>query len=104
MNWNPFRKKTDEVDPVVDFTLSDLKPGYVVDYDLKTWKVTAQNHYDFDGDRVNEWELTCADEVMYLDREEDDGLCWTISRKVPVPGSTTTRGRTSWKTKTRRKR
>ncbi len=84
MNWNPFKKKRDESDPVVDFTLSDLKPGYVVDYDLKTWKVTAQNYYDYDGDRVDEWELTCADDVVYLEREEDDGLCWTLSRKVPI--------------------
>ena len=84
MNWNPFKKKKDESDPVVDFTLSDLKPGYVVDYDLKTWKVTAKNHYDFDGDRVDEWELTCADDVMYLEREEDDGLSWTVSRKIPI--------------------
>ena len=84
MNWNPFKKKRAESDPMVDFTLSDLKPGYVVDYDLKTWKVTAQNYYDYDGDRVDEWELTCADEVKYLEREEDDGLSWTFSRKIPI--------------------
>ena len=46
---------TDEPDPVVDFTFSDLRPGYVVDDDLKTRKVTAQRHNDFDGERLDEW-------------------------------------------------
>ena len=84
MNWNPFKKKDSEpeLDPLKDLTLSGLKPGYVLDYDLKTWQVTAQHRYDYDGDRTDEWELTCADEVVYLEREEDDGITWTLTRKV----------------------
>ncbi len=86
MNWNPFKKKQDEpeFDPLKDLTLSGLKPGYVLDYDLKAWQVTAHHYYDYEGDRVNEWELACADEVLYLDREEDDEITWTLSRKIPL--------------------
>lgn len=86
MNWNPFSKKKDEpeLDPLADLTLSNLKPGYMVDYDLKTWKVTAQHYYDYEGDRVDEWELSCADEVAYLEREEDDEVSWTLTRKVAL--------------------
>ena len=84
MNWNLFKKKDKEaeVDPLRDLTLSDLKPGFVFDYDLKTWQVTAQHVYDYDGDRVDEWEISCADEVLYLDREDDDELEWTLSKKI----------------------
>ncbi len=86
MNWNPFKKKKDEpeLDPLSDLTLSGLKSGYIVDYDLKTWQVTAHNYYDYEGDRADEWELTCADEVVYLEREEDDGITWTLSRKISL--------------------
>ena len=84
MAWNPFRKKKSEpesVDPL-RLSLSDLKPGYVLDYDLKTWQVTAHHTYDFDGDRIDEWELSSADEVRYLEREDDDGITWTLSQKI----------------------
>jgi len=86
MNWNPFSKKDDEpeLDPLQDLDLSNLKPGYVLDYDLKTWRVTAHNTYDYEGDSTDEWELSCADDVVYLEREEDDGIAWTLTRKLPL--------------------
>ena len=86
MPWNPFKKKNaePEFDPLRDLTLSDLKPGYLLDYDLKTWSVTAQNRYDIDGDSVDEWQLSSGSEVRYLEREEDDTVSWTLSRKVPL--------------------
>ncbi len=84
MNWNPFKKKKEEpevLDPL-SITLSDLKLGYVLDYDLKTWKVTAQHYYDYEGDRADEWELTCGDDVAYLERSEDDSITWGLTRKI----------------------
>lgn len=86
MNWNPFKKKEEKeeseaFDPL-NITLSDLKPGFVLDYDLKTWQVAAHHYYDYDGDRIDEWELSCGDETVYLDREEDDGITWTLIRKI----------------------
>jgi hypothetical protein len=86
MNWNPFRKKEakdDVVDPL-DIALHSLKPGYVLDYDLKTWQVSAQHHYDYDGDHIDEWELTCSDEVVYLECEKDDGFTYTLTRKIRI--------------------
>ena len=86
MNWNPFKKKKEEpeaLDPL-SVTLSDLKLGYVLDYDLKTWQVTAQHYYDYEGDRVDEWELTCGDDVAFLERSEDDSISWILTRKIPL--------------------
>ncbi len=86
MSWNPFKKKEPEAearDPL-SLTLSDLKPGYVLDYDLKTWQVAAHHYYDYDGDRVDEWELTCGDDRAYLERSEDDGITWILTRKIPL--------------------
>jgi hypothetical protein len=86
MSWNPFKKKPKEpeLDPLKDLTLSNLKPGYFLEYDLKTWQVKGQNRYDFDGDRTDEWELVSGEEVRYLEREEDDGVTWTLTQKIPV--------------------
>jgi hypothetical protein len=67
-----------------DLSLSRLKPGYVLDYDLKTWQVTAHNRYDYDGDWADEWELTCADDVLFLEREVDDDETWAVYRKIEL--------------------
>ena len=85
--WNPFKKKEPEeeaIDPLKDLSLSGLKKGYYLDYDLKTWEVTAHNRYDYDGDWTDEWELTSASEVRYLEREVDDEESWVLYRKMPV--------------------
>lgn len=84
MNWNPFKKKeeaSEAIDPL-DLTLSHLKPGFVLDYDLKTWQVTAHHYYDYEGNRIDEWELTCGDDMAYLEREEDDDIAWVLTRKI----------------------
>ena len=88
MNWNPFKKKEEEelLDPLSDLSLSKLKPGYVLDYDMKTWQVTAHNRYDYDGDWTDEWELTSAKEVRYLEREVDDEETWVLYRKISLSG------------------
>ena len=71
-------------DPVSGLTLSKMKPGYMVDYDLKTWEVTAYNLYDWgDGDESYEWQLKNGDDVRYLELETDDEEEWCLSRKVP---------------------
>jgi hypothetical protein len=87
MKWNPFKKKQDEepdFDPLSDLSLDTLKVGYILDYDLTSWKVTAHNRYDYEGDWTDEWELSSADEVRYLEREEDDDVSWVLYRKISL--------------------
>ena len=46
-----------------------LKVGYLVDYDLQTWRVTGYSRYRFSGvDDVEEWELSADGEQRYLER------------------------------------
>lgn len=74
-----------EIDPLKDLVLDKLRVGFLVDYDLETWKVTAYNRYDFDeGDLVEEWELTHGRKKRYLERAEDDDVVWTLAQKVPL--------------------
>jgi len=87
MGLRDFFKKNpkEEFDPLKDLTLSKLKVGYLVDYNLKTWQVTAYNRYDYgDGYYADEWELTSGREKIYLERYEDDEVEWTVSQKIPI--------------------
>jgi hypothetical protein len=79
------KKDGEDFDPLRDLELSKLKVGYYVDYDLKTWEVTAYNRYDYgEGYSGEEWELTSGREKWYLGREEDDEVVWTLCKKLPI--------------------
>lgn len=85
--FNFFKNKNtgEEFDPLRDLTLSKMKVGYFVEYDLKTWQVTAYNKYDFgDGLWSEEWELTSGREKIWLEKREDDEVAWTVSKKLPL--------------------
>lgn len=81
-----FKKKEEEsFDPLKDLVLSRLRVGYLVDYDMKTWQVTAYHRYDFgEGYTADEWELTSGREKRYLERTEEDEEEWTLSKKIPI--------------------
>ncbi|MFQ5707511.1 MAG: DUF4178 domain-containing protein [bacterium] len=80
-----FKKKEEDFDPLKDLVLSKLRVGFYVDYDLKTWEVTAYNRYDYgEGYVTDEWELTSGREKWYLERAEDDDVEWTFSKKLPM--------------------
>lgn len=81
-----FKKKKEDSgpDPLHDLVLEKMQAGYLVDYDMKTWEVTARHRYDFDGDIVLEWELKSGSEVRYLERSFDDEVEWSFSQKIPI--------------------
>jgi hypothetical protein len=80
------RGKSDQDDEVVgEYTLVMMKPGFLVDFDLKTWQVTATKEYDYEGDQAVEWELHAEGEVRFLERSEDDGRVeLTFTRSVSI--------------------
>ncbi len=68
------RGKADQDDESIgEYTLLMMRTGFLVDYDLKTWQVTAKKEYDYGGDLGVEWELRAEGEVRFLERAEDDG-------------------------------
>ena len=87
MIWNFFKKKKEEEpDELDNLVLSKMKPGFLVDYDMKTYRVSARNVYKWqEGGFTDEWELNQGSEVLYLEREEEDGeVLWTITRKTHI--------------------
>ena len=76
-------KQDDEV--YQDYTLSTMKKGDLVDFDLKTWQVIGYNTYDYDGFVTWEWELSCSDDVRFLEAAEEDGrIEWTWTRRIDL--------------------
>ncbi|MDY6853021.1 MAG: DUF4178 domain-containing protein, partial [Thermodesulfobacteriota bacterium] len=79
-----FKKDKDKgPDPLRDLTPANMEAGYFVDYDMKTWEVTAHNRYDWgEGDITHEWQIKSGDEVVYLELESDDEDYWSLNRKI----------------------
>ena len=78
------RKKDvdDGPDPLADLVLEKLKVGYLVDYDLRTWRVTGYSRYRFAGmSDIEEWELTANGEQRYLERAGD---AWSLSQRIAI--------------------
>ena len=88
MIWDFFKKKKkeEETDALHDFILDKMKPGFLVDFDMKTYRVNARNQYRWhEGGVTDEWELKQGAEVFYLEREEEDSeIFWTLSRKTDI--------------------
>ncbi|MBF0451568.1 MAG: DUF4178 domain-containing protein [Candidatus Magnetomorum sp.] len=84
MGWKDLFRKKEQEENLTDLDLSQIKPGYFVDYDLKSWEVKAYNKYDWGaGETSDEWHLACADDAIFLEREFDDEETWIMTRKIP---------------------
>lgn len=78
-----FKKKKEETK--LDYTLNDLKQGYMVDYFMKTWEVKKVYHYDWGNNfHSKEFFLDAGNEDMYLSVENDDKLVCAIWKKVNI--------------------
>ncbi|MBL7021367.1 MAG: DUF4178 domain-containing protein [Nitrospinaceae bacterium] len=90
MVFNFFKNKKKELSEeefrIEDLVLSKLKTGFLVDYDMKTYKVAGCNKYNWEeGGVTAEWELKAGNETLYLERSEEDGVVeWSLCRKRPI--------------------
>lgn len=79
------KEEAPEFDPIADLVLEKLKIGYLLDYDLRTWKITDHTHYRFNGARrAEEWEMTAERDKLYLERSTGDGESWALARTLPI--------------------
>ncbi len=68
-----------------EYSLSTMKVGFLVDYDLKTWQVIGRASYDYEGYTTEEWELQADDQVRFLERAVEDGKAyWTLTRAIGI--------------------
>lgn len=85
--WFDKDKKKEEqkqlgYDPT-NITVMDIRKGFLFDYDLKSWEVTAEYEYDWgDGEFTYEFKIESDDDVCYMSIEEDDEIEIVISKKL----------------------
>ncbi|MDA0335343.1 MAG: DUF4178 domain-containing protein [bacterium] len=78
-----FGKGDEDERDLTDIQLGTMQLGDLVDYDLKTWEVTSCCIYDYDGFPAQEWQLSAAEEVRFLERAEEDGRTeWTLTQSI----------------------
>ena len=68
-----------------DLKLTDLKMGFLVDYDMKSWEVTGVYEYDWGNNFfTKEYRLNSGDDLIFVHLEDDDELSISVSRKEKV--------------------
>jgi hypothetical protein len=79
-----FFKKKPEYD-VTNLKVTDLRKGFVFDYDLSTWIVKEEYEYDW-GDEYFSYEFRVENEseAAFLSVEQDDELEISLSRKIRI--------------------
>ncbi|MCH2225518.1 MAG: DUF4178 domain-containing protein [Crocinitomicaceae bacterium] len=62
-----FGKKEPKPEPKVDFSIEDLKKGYILEYDLSTWEVKETATYNWlNGSKELEFEISDGKNDRYL--------------------------------------
>jgi hypothetical protein len=75
--------KKEEAPEYSEPTLETMQVGYMVDYNLRTWQVTACAEYDYDGFICREWTLRGGEDIYFLEGSEADGrMVWTLTQAV----------------------
>ena len=83
--FDRFKKKEEPHYDPNNLTISDLRVGFMFDYDLKTWQISEEYEYDW-GDNyfTREYKLETSDDTAYLHIDHNDEGFMTISRKLKV--------------------
>lgn len=78
-------RQSQEEQAYEEYSLSTMKVGFLVDYDLKTWQVTGYATYDYGGYGTEEWELRAGEEINFLECVVEDGQAqWTLTRAIGI--------------------
>lgn len=78
------KKKGPDYDPS-DVKITDLRRGFIVEYDLKTWEVKEEYEYDWGSNYfTREFKLDSGNEILYLHMDENDELSLTMTKKIKI--------------------
>ncbi len=83
MAFNLFKnKKKTNYDPLY-IQVTDLKKGFVFEYDLKEWQVDAEYTYDWGNNEFSkEFKISSGDDMKFLSVEEDDEIEVILFEKI----------------------
>lgn len=77
-------KRRDEYD-ITNMRVTDLREGFVFDYDLSTWEVEEMFEYDWGNDYFSwEFKIRNEKETAFLSVDEDDEVEISLAQKVKI--------------------
>ena len=81
-----FSKKEKKPDyDVTNLSVKDLRQGFILDYDMKSWVVKEEYEYDWGNSNFSkEYMLDSGDEVVYLGVEDKGENFLTVMKPVKV--------------------
>ncbi len=87
MPFGFFKKKKKEelhYDPT-NIRVTDVRKGFLLDYDFKTWEVVEEYEYDWGKNFfTHEFKLVCQDDSCFLSVVEGDELELYIVKKINI--------------------
>ena len=86
--FDVFRKKNKkeelDYDPM-NLKITDLKKGFMLDYDLQTWTVTEEYEYDWGkGFFTKEFKINNGNETCFVHISDNDDISVSITKKVKI--------------------
>lgn len=73
--------KEPDYDPL-NIKITDLRPGFMVDYKVKTWEVSESFEYDLSNKLSRRFKLHAGDESMYIYLSGENKLY--IIKEIPI--------------------
>ena len=78
------KDKEPDYDPS-NIRITDIKPGFLLDYDLKSWHVKEGYEYDWGNNYfTREYMLDSGDEIVYLYLDDNEELDLSVSKKIKI--------------------
>lgn len=84
--WNRMRTSPRPTAPELSgsTSLHQLREGYQVDYDLRTWTVTEHAQHPYEGWPTDTWLLERDDDERVLEHDREEGSTFRLYERVPV--------------------
>jgi hypothetical protein len=83
--FNLFKTKKEEEQPIkIDYTVHDLKKGYLLDYNLESWEVLAAYTYRYKGYSSKEYKIRSSSETRFLNVSDSNSLLLGMSKEANI--------------------
>ncbi|OQX77653.1 MAG: hypothetical protein B6D64_07970 [Bacteroidetes bacterium 4484_276] len=85
MKFNFFKKKKEPAYDPLNIRVTDLRQGFIFDYDLKSWEVVEEYTYDWGENYFSkEYKISSGADIMFLSVDEDDVVELSLQKKIKL--------------------
>jgi len=82
--FNLFKKKEEEAPIKVDYSIHDLQPGFLLDYDMESWEVVGAYDYEYVTHSSKEYKIRSGSKTMFLNVSDSNDLILGLSEETNI--------------------